>query len=220
MGNPYQQNGNPATVTQQDPRQTRQYSGNETPSLIAAHKSLAATTWVWEFVAMVVSVAALLTTVALLAYMQDKPLSVWFSRISLNTVVSVLAVVSRSSLMFPVTTCISQLKWAYFEKPHSLYKMEVFDRASRGSWGSLRFLRHLPFEIASIGAVISVLAFVIGPFFQQLVNIRDRQVFTLSSNHTATGFGYAHAYDYPIQLIHGAIPNGKLSVKPELQDQS
>ncbi|KAI0817888.1 hypothetical protein GGR55DRAFT_622433 [Xylaria sp. FL0064] len=43
--------------------------------------------------------------------------------------------------MLPPSECISQLKWQWFsQQPRRLIDIEHFDAASRGPWGSLRFL--------------------------------------------------------------------------------
>ena len=43
--------------------------------------------------------------------------------------------------MIPVIECISQLKWLWFvDRYRILADFDVFDRASRGSWGSLQLL--------------------------------------------------------------------------------
>jgi hypothetical protein len=139
--------------------------------------------------------------------MQDQPLSAWKSRVSLNTVISFMAVISRASIMAPIAACISQLKWTHFERPQNLYNMEVFDDASRSGLGALTFIRKLPLEVAAIGAWVSILAFVIGPFYQQLVDLQQRPVLTVN-NQTAAAFGYSYAYDFPIYRAHGGSPDG------------
>lgn len=60
------------------------------------------------------------------------------SAVTLNTIVAIISTFAKAALMLPVAECISQLKWAHFEKGyHRLSDMNTFDHASRGIWGSL-----------------------------------------------------------------------------------
>ncbi len=70
---------------------------------------------------------------------------------------------------------LSQLKWLWYRQQHRLSDIEVFDKASRGAYGSLKLLwglgpRH---TLAWTGAIVTILMVLIGPFAQQLLLYYD-----------------------------------------------
>ena len=165
------------------------------------------TGWRWEIVGLGFSIGSLAATVGLLLKMSEQPLSAWNSQVSLNTIISLLAVVSRTTLMFPVMSCISQWKWTHFERQQPLRDMDIYDEASRGGFGGLGLIWRMPWKVAALGAWVSILAFVIGPFFQQVVNLQTRLV-PVKDNVTAAAFGFAYEYDYKMPKIAGGNPDG------------
>lgn len=93
--------------------------------------------WNWEILWTTVSVASLAATIVLLAYQNNRRLDAWTTFFSLNTFVSILAQVSRTSLAFGLSSSLGQAKWNFFRRrPGSLAVFDVFDQASRGPWGS------------------------------------------------------------------------------------
>ena len=73
----------------------------------------------------------------------------------------------------PVAQGISQLKWTYFQqRPHRLAELQVFDDASRGPLGSLQLLWKIRWKavVASLGALVCVLALATEPFTQQILS--------------------------------------------------
>ncbi|KAK8068362.1 zinc-binding oxidoreductase protein [Apiospora saccharicola] len=61
--------------------------------------------------------------------------------VNLSTLVALLATIFRSMLENVLSSVIGQLTWRWFRSsPHSLNRIETFTDASRGSWGSLRFM--------------------------------------------------------------------------------
>jgi hypothetical protein len=68
-------------------------------------------TWIPEILALFISAASIIAiTVILLSYNTTKSPELPYG-ITLNAIVSILAVVSRSMLIFAVSMCIGQLKW-------------------------------------------------------------------------------------------------------------
>jgi len=127
--------------------------------------------------------------------MNEKPLTQWKSKISLNAIISVFATISKSALLVPVTASVSQLKWLHFEqKAHILEEMDTFDRSSRGPLGALELLIrvNLRAPAASIGAVIILLALAIDPFTQQILEFPVRTIPTSLGNG---GAGVQAAFD-------------------------
>jgi hypothetical protein len=105
--------------------------------------------WPFEIIAAVVSALAMTALIGVLyrydgRVVQDLPFS-----LTLNGVVAILATVSRTALMIPVASGISQGKWSWFYprgailRGKKLEDLEMFDDASRGSWGSLKLLWRL-----------------------------------------------------------------------------
>ena len=98
-----------------------------------------------------------------------------FDRISLNSIIAIYAVLLKASIALVVAEGIGQLKWSWFGKVRPLADLVNYDDASRGPSGALSLLwrlrgRHF---LASLGAVITVLALATDPFAQQIVHYRD-----------------------------------------------
>ena len=142
--------------------------------------------WWWEVYATVLAVASTVAVVAVLISVQDKPLADWKLPIQPNSLVAVFSTIAKSALLVPIAECISQLKWSYFESPHMLSQMEVFENASRGPWGALIMLWKIKATntLASVGALITVLLLAFEPFTQQVVNVKTKDIWM--SNETST----------------------------------
>jgi hypothetical protein len=65
-------------------------------------------------------------------------------------ILSILSAVMRASMLLPVATAISQLKWSWFRSHRRLLDIERFDEASRGITGSLRLLWTVRFKYVVI----------------------------------------------------------------------
>ncbi|EXJ54306.1 hypothetical protein A1O7_09644 [Cladophialophora yegresii CBS 114405] len=111
---------------------------------------------------------------------EDRPLSDWSHDVSLNAVISTLALVSKACLLTVTASCISQLKWARFTNhKRRLIELELFDAAARGVSGSLRMMiTPTLWHMALVGAFVTVAAIAIGPFTQQAVTYPLRAVVT------------------------------------------
>jgi hypothetical protein len=71
-------------------------------------------TWIPEILALFISAASIAAIIAILdLYEDEKPPEMSYG-ITLNAVVSILATVSRSMLIFAVSMCIGQLKWCWY----------------------------------------------------------------------------------------------------------
>lgn len=71
-------------------------------------------TWVPEILALILSVASLVAIGAILKFYDNKKSPQLPYGITLNAIVSILATVGRSMLLFAVSTCIGQLKWCWY----------------------------------------------------------------------------------------------------------
>ncbi|EXJ63428.1 uncharacterized protein A1O5_11477 [Cladophialophora psammophila CBS 110553] len=132
--------------------------------------------WILEIAAGMLNIVCLIIIIILLDHFDGKPLSRWHSRITPNAMISVLATVSKSSVLLPVAECISQLTWLQFQRPHSLQLIQEFDEASRGALGSFQILFSTEAIAAWFGATITLMALAFEPFVQQVLLLQTRQV--------------------------------------------
>jgi hypothetical protein len=111
---------------------------------ITRYNSLVSDWWLLEISSALLGAAAITALCIILREYDDKTLPQWKTvlgaSLTLNTVLSVLGLVAKASLMIPVVECISQLKWAWYTKQHPLSDFHDFDEASRGVWGSIKLM--------------------------------------------------------------------------------
>jgi hypothetical protein len=91
--------------------------------------------WQWAFGACVFSLDCLATVVGVLASSNTRSLPNWnfVFGTTLNTLIAVLCILSRTALMVLVASCVSQIKWVRLvDASRSLRDVETFDVASRG----------------------------------------------------------------------------------------
>ncbi|USP76811.1 hypothetical protein yc1106_04085 [Curvularia clavata] len=141
--------------------------------------------WYWEIVAAVFSLACVIAIIVLLKTYQEKSLSRWrfYHDITLNTLVALLSTLSRTALIVPVASCISQLKWVHLmSSPRPLRDFQILDEASRGPWGSLTLIWRLHFKtkLATWGALITIASLTMGPLSQQLLSYPSRSHYETS----------------------------------------
>ena len=141
-------------------------------------RRLSADTWYPEVIALALSVASLVAIVAVLGAYDNQPLPTFAYDVTLNGIVQALATVSKSALMLAVASTISQAKWIWFHKrPRKLEDIDVLDEASRGPLGSMQLIFGPTIRsLASVGAVITVLAIAFEFFLQQLIGYPLRTV--------------------------------------------
>lgn len=135
--------------------------------------------WKWEFAAAAFSFGCSASIVGVLFAFWDKSLLSWqfMFNITLNTLLAILSTLSRTALLVPIASCISQLKWIHFVgSPHKLRELQLFDDASRGPWGSWTLIRGLHFnaKLATWGSFITINSLAMGPFTQQLLSYPSR----------------------------------------------
>lgn len=86
-------------------------------------------TWVPEILALSISVASIIAIGAILKFYDNEKSPELPYGITLNAIVSILATVSRSMLLFAVSTCIGQLKWCwYHERKRKIEDMQTMVR--------------------------------------------------------------------------------------------
>ena len=143
-------------------------------------KHLTLDTWSGETFVMSFSFLSFLVIVIVLAIYDQKPSPSLKWGLKLNTVISILAIASKSSLMFVVSESIGQLKWIWFRTgKRRLKSLQSFDEASRGPLGSFSLLFTRPNRksgLVTLGAAITVLALAYEAFMQQIMSYPIRQV--------------------------------------------
>tara|TARA_R110002003_G_scaffold70_12_gene6435 strand:+ start:65389 stop:67827 length:2439 start_codon:yes stop_codon:yes gene_type:complete len=136
--------------------------------------------WLLEIVSWLISAICMGAIIAVLVVLRDQSVQKWpFTNmgLTLNAFVSVLSRVAGAALLLPVAEALGQLKWSWFIKGDSkkMWDFEMFDNASRGPWGSLLLLIHTKGKtIAALGALVTLFALALDPFFQQVVVFPER----------------------------------------------
>lgn len=97
--------------------------------------------WRLEIVSMLTSVLALAAIIGVLSHFDGHALPNWPREITLNTLIALLTAIANASMVAPLSSGLSQLKWLHFHgKRRRLTDIELFDDASRGVYGSIRLL--------------------------------------------------------------------------------
>ncbi|KAF2966140.1 hypothetical protein GQX73_g7414 [Xylaria multiplex] len=127
--------------------------------------------WKWELLWMFLSLTSLATSIALLAVQDGRRLDSWTAFFTLNTFISILAQVSRTTLAFGISSSLGQAKWNIFSTGSgSLVLFDAFDEASKGPWGSVGLVCRLRLRhIATLGAVIIITLLSYEPFLQATI---------------------------------------------------
>jgi Protein of unknown function (DUF3176) len=133
--------------------------------------------WLWEILGMMTSFLSWVALIITLAVTNGEPQEKRFKVISFNTIVSLMVTLTRVTVMVRVSSIIGQSKWLYFRAaPRSVSDMQLFDSASRGTLGSIEFLLRVRWQVATIGAALTILSLAVDPFAQQVVKIESRSL--------------------------------------------
>jgi hypothetical protein len=146
-------------------------TGKHSPSLLQRCLHLAATPW-QEILAIVLLLSATFASFATLYPYQDRPLPEWPFGITIGALLSIYSVVLRLAASFLITQCLAQMKWRWFYRQvRPLHDLVIHDNATRGPLGVFGLLWRLPFPITWqwLGYVLAILALLVGPFTQQVV---------------------------------------------------
>jgi hypothetical protein len=158
--------------------------------------------WILEIVSWLISAICMGAIVAVLIVLRDQPAAKWpFTRIgfTLNAFVSVLSRIAGAALLLPVAEALGQLKWSWFIKGDSkkMWDFEMFDNASRGPWGALLLLIHTKGKtVAALGALVTIFALALDPFFQQLVSFPERWTLQDTNSSITRAIRYEPQYDF------------------------
>lgn len=133
--------------------------------------------WWWEISAALLSIVAMMLLFFLLLRSDTRSLESWTLPIQPNSLISVFTTVAKTSMMVPVASCISQLKWRHFiHHSDKLDALQAFDDASRGPWGSAMLLLSIRRRalIAWALAFVTIVALGIDPSAQQILDFPTR----------------------------------------------
>ena len=189
--------------------------------------------WWWEVYAVGLAVASIVAVVAVLISVQGKPLVDWKMPIQPNSLVAVFSTIAKSALLVPIASCISQLKWNYFESPRTLNQLQVWEDASRGPWGALVMLwkTRATALLGSLGALITILLLAFEPFTQQVVRVQFRDMhmanetstvsYTTSFSDSRFGYGIdARTVDPKSEFISKGLGNSLILGTKEVSTYS
>lgn len=130
--------------------------------------------WLYEVISWSISALSMAAIVGILVFCNSKALT---ESSSLLTTISVLSKIASAALILPTSEALGQLKWNWFHgnKSKEIWDFEIFDKASRGPWGSLMLLLHTKGRsLAALGAILTLLLLANDNFFQQVVDLPQR----------------------------------------------
>ncbi|KAL8828506.1 MAG: hypothetical protein Q9191_002545 [Dirinaria sp. TL-2023a] len=133
--------------------------------------------WLIELSACGGSLLALITIAVFLHNYDGRAQPDWPHNVTINSVLSWFTTIMKALMLVSVASCLSQANWIHFKTtPHAFKDFLVYDSASRGPKGSLQLLWGFRVRyIASVGAIITILALAVDPTVQQMVSIRSEQ---------------------------------------------
>ena len=95
--------------------------------------------WLLELLSWFIGALSVAALVIILHHYDGQPMPHW--DFGLNALISLLAGITRSSLLVPTYGALGQLKWNWFRaNPKLMVDFEIFDSASRGPLGSIFLL--------------------------------------------------------------------------------
>ncbi|CAN9085471.1 unnamed protein product [Alternaria alternata] len=130
--------------------------------------------WLFEIISLTISAICMGVIIGICVRTKDQPLSEWPLA---STVQNVLSKIASAALILPISEAIGQLKWAWFRSSESkdMIDFEIFDKASRGAWGSFLLLFHTKGRsLAALGAILTLLLLAVDTFFQQVTDLPER----------------------------------------------
>ncbi|GIK00947.1 hypothetical protein Aspvir_004977 [Aspergillus viridinutans] len=133
--------------------------------------------WSWELAACLVAILTLASIIVVLRMYDGKTQPNWPAGINLNAIIALLTTLMKAAMATYIAEALSQLKWTWFKETRKLSDLSALDSASRGAWGSAQLLvQYVPRHLVSLGAFVLVFAVAIGPFTQQVIDVRSRSI--------------------------------------------
>lgn len=143
-------------------------------------------TWWLECVCLLLMVIALIAVAVTVYKYEGMPQPRWRYSVTVNTLIALYTVIITAAMVKILSSGLSQLKWLWYSKQRCLGDIEYWDQATRGPWGSLCLLWRLRARdlIAILGALTIVLAILLAPLTQLLVQYRTCRILDSGSNAT------------------------------------
>ncbi|PMD42223.1 hypothetical protein L207DRAFT_527156 [Hyaloscypha variabilis F] len=127
--------------------------------------------WWAEILASLIMLLALMAIILILALHQGHTLPSWPFTITLNSLISIMVVILKATMLAILASGLGQLKWLWFEKPRPLSHYGVYDKAAQGPRFASQLLWVLRGKqlIACAGLAVIILAVALDPFSQQVI---------------------------------------------------
>ncbi|KAG9958356.1 hypothetical protein KCU61_g8420, partial [Aureobasidium melanogenum] len=163
------------------------------------------TTWYIETFFLICSAICATLIVTFLAIHNNTPIESWTFYFSINTVVSTLGVVFKSTLFIAVSAALAQGKWTWLCKRNGpLSTFEAIDAASRDTLESFKLLWSMRGQhLVSAGALVIALGFMVDPFLQAIISDYGRLVNldVSAPNSTRATIGKSNHFDGGTQCV-------------------
>ncbi|KXH37307.1 hypothetical protein CNYM01_01320 [Colletotrichum nymphaeae SA-01] len=182
--------------------------------------------WGQEFFAIFGASLSLAVISILLAKFDGQPV---FEQngVTLNTLVSIFSVISKAAIALVLSVCLSQWKWILFARYEGpLINFDRLDRATRGPLGSLKVaIRTRATPIVKVGAMLTIFAFTLDPFSQQLIHVNQGIMFedgkagisALISRSTSYQLGEVFDSNTTTDITDAATSNLSSSLQPSME---
>ena len=206
----------PLLIPRKPVPQVRERLDSQGPVVEQTHRKSIFAHWWRELGAIILSAVVLVALVATLYPHNGKPLPQWPYSISINALVSIYVLVAKASILFVTAEGISQLKWIWYTKSHTVGDFTKYDEASRGAQGALGLLFTFQARdlLASSGALVMLLMLFVDPFTQQVLRYYDCSVVLKGSEASVARTSYLDSFGSSSERV---FPN-LVSVPPNWQD--
>ncbi|KAL8748975.1 MAG: hypothetical protein Q9199_007966, partial [Rusavskia elegans] len=130
--------------------------------------------WALELLAWCFAAVTFAILYAVLRVFNGKPLSHWNSSISVNTLVTLLTTIASTALIFPVASCIAQLRWLWLrKKEQSVAGLQSFGNGPVDIF--VMIFKHPRMLLAYLGTINVILILLFGPITQETVALLLQQ---------------------------------------------
>ncbi|KAJ3537023.1 hypothetical protein NM208_g6479 [Fusarium decemcellulare] len=167
--------------------------------------------WLMEFMACVLLAISLVAIVVTLYPHQGEPLPQLPFSVSINTLLAIYTFVLKGAMALVLTSCVSQLQWAWLSQERPLSDAALYASAAAGPLGSTYLLwkQRLRHPITTLAGLITITSMAIDPFVQQLVSYSDCTV-AVGNNATMPRTNF-----FKSQGRH--ISAGRMNIVPSIQ---
>ncbi|KAI0009541.1 hypothetical protein F4779DRAFT_582058 [Xylariaceae sp. FL0662B] len=191
--------------------------------------------WWWEIAGSILSITSVGLVILVLTRTDNQPITSWPHSIRPNSLISVLTTIAKTSMMVPIASCLSQLKWDHFQyRPNALDHLQLYDDASRGPWGSFWLIVSCRLKVLTAWALalVTLVALGIEPSAQQMLEPVSRQApltnvtaqIGRSGNYTSKAIwsGSINSYGGPrdpnadLLALQTSIANGAVGAVPKV----